>query len=61
MITGVWCFLHVRYNAKHVFISPSQEPHKGDDCYHQPSLQVRLRELVWFVLSHIPRSKELTS
>lgn len=59
MITGIWRFLHALYSAKHVFITPSQEPHKGHYYVTIPFYYVRklrLRDLGWFVFSHIPNS-----
>lgn len=54
MITNIWHFLHTVYSAKHVFISPSQGPHRGAYYDHHPVIQVRklrLRERGSSVLS----------
>lgn len=59
MITGIWRFLHALYSAKHIFISLSQEPHKGHYYVTIPFYYVRklrLRDLGRFVSSHIPNS-----
>ena len=52
MITDIQHFLHTVYRAQHVFISPSQEPHRGDYYGHWPILQVRklrFKEPGWVV------------